>query len=88
MADEPIVFMASFPPIQSAIKIDGQGGARIQLDIPESEMGNFIGAMMWRGRVIRVTFTLENLTGLDNGNEKQANQEPEKRTAKVGRRRA
>jgi len=34
-----IEFMASLPPIQSAINIDGQGnGARIKLDIPASEI--------------------------------------------------
>ena len=34
-----IEFIASLPPIQSAINIDGQGdGARIKLDIPASEM--------------------------------------------------
>ena len=47
-----ITFLASFPPIQSAIKIDGQGGARIALDIPESEMGNFIPAMKFRARMM------------------------------------
>jgi hypothetical protein len=56
---EVIEFLASFPPIQSAIKIDGQGGARIQLDIPESEMGNFIKAMAWRGKRIKVTLALD-----------------------------
>lgn len=36
---ETITFLASFPPIQSAIKRDGSGGGmRIQLDIPESQM--------------------------------------------------
>lgn len=36
---EPITFKASFPVIQSAIKVTGDGGGmRIQLDIPESEM--------------------------------------------------
>jgi hypothetical protein len=55
MSEDPVTFLASFPPIQSAIKIDGQGGARIQLDIPESEMGNFIKAMTWRGKQLLVT---------------------------------
>jgi hypothetical protein len=54
MPDE-VTFLCSFPPIQSAIKIDGQGGARIQLDIPENEMGNFIAAMQWRGEVLEAT---------------------------------
>lgn len=40
---EPVTFKASFPPIQSAIKRDGSGGGmRIQLDIPETEMGQAV----------------------------------------------
>ena len=38
-----VEFLASFPPIQTAIKRSGDGGGmRIQLDIPESEMGNAV----------------------------------------------
>ena len=38
-----IEFMASLPPLQSAINIDGQGnGARIKLDVPASEMEQVI----------------------------------------------
>lgn len=59
MADE-ITFLASFPPIQSAIKIAGAGdGMRIQLDVPESEMANAIGLLAWRQRVLKVTVELE-----------------------------
>ncbi len=79
---EAVVFLASFPPIQSAIKIDGMGGARIQLDIPESEMGNFIKAMVWRGQ--RLKITIETLTELDD----EAGKEPERRSSKAGRRRS
>ena len=50
-----ITFLASLPAIQSAIKIDGSGGARVMLDVPESEMGNFIPVMMLRGKRLRVT---------------------------------
>ena len=57
MADD-VTFLASFPPIQSAIKIDGNGGARIQLDVPETEVGNFIRAMMWRGMRLKVTISV------------------------------
>ena len=38
-----IEFIASLPPIQSAVKIDGtNGSARVQLDIPASELPNVI----------------------------------------------
>lgn len=37
-APEQITFIASLPPIQSAISMDGMGdGARIKLDIPRSD---------------------------------------------------
>ena len=50
----PIVFLASFPPIQSSIKI-GQDGARVQLDIPETEMDAVQRLLGMRGKVLRVT---------------------------------
>lgn len=53
---EPITFRASFPTIQSAIKITGDGGGmRIQLDIPESEMASAIHLLTLRQCVIQVT---------------------------------
>jgi hypothetical protein len=55
MSYESVTFLASFPAIQAAIKVDGAGGARIQLDIPESELANFIRAMTWRGEVLQVS---------------------------------
>ncbi len=59
---ERVVFLASFPPIQSAIKITGGGdGMRIQLDVPESEMANAVGLLGWRQRVFRVTVELEDV---------------------------
>ena len=49
-------FLAAFPSIQSAIKIHGSGdGMRVQLDIPESEMGEAVKLLMWREQVLRVT---------------------------------
>lgn len=36
---ESITFHASISPVATAIKVDGQGGgARVQIDIPESDM--------------------------------------------------
>jgi|GEM_PF-1154787 hypothetical protein len=48
------VFYASLPPIQSAIKI-GQDGARIQLDIPESELDKLAQIIQWRDKVLKIT---------------------------------
>jgi len=49
-----VAFLASFPPIQSAIKI-GQDGMRLQLDVPEREMANAVEVLTLRGEVLRVT---------------------------------
>lgn len=55
MADKT-TFVASFPPIMSAIKVDGAGGGmRIQFDIPESEMAQAIKILAWRQVLLRVT---------------------------------
>jgi len=36
---EKFHFLASLPPIQSAISVSGQGdGARVKIDIPQSEL--------------------------------------------------
>lgn len=54
--DEPIRFLATFPPIQSAIKVDGNGdGMRIQLDIPESEMGQAVMLLAMRETILEIT---------------------------------
>jgi len=53
-----VQFLASFPPIQSAIKI-GQDGMRIQLDIPETEIENAVALLAFRDCVIRVTIEPE-----------------------------
>ena len=47
-------FRASFPPIMSAIRT-GSDGMRIQLDIPEVDMGEAVKLLTMRGKVLRVT---------------------------------
>ena len=60
MADKPeqATFLATFPQIQSAIKV-GPDSARIQLDIPEIEMGNALDILAWRNCVLQVTIRPE-----------------------------
>jgi len=49
-------FLATFPPIQSAIKVYGdESGMRIQFDIPETEMGQAARLLAMRGERLRVT---------------------------------
>jgi hypothetical protein len=53
---EKVTFSCSFPPIQSAIKISGNGdGMRIMIDIPESEMGEAVKLMLYRQVPLKVT---------------------------------
>ena len=56
---EAINFIASLPPIQSAITIDGRGeGARIKLDIPATEVGAVLLLQhYYSGRAFRVRIT-------------------------------
>lgn len=55
MNDEPLTFLASFPNIQTAIRVAGDGGARILLDIPEDELPSIARLLLMRGMVLRVT---------------------------------
>jgi hypothetical protein len=48
-----IEFLASLPDIQSAISVGGDG-ARIKLDIPESELSNVIKLVMLKGVCFKV----------------------------------
>ena len=52
-----VTFMASLPPIGSAIRLSGNGdGARVQLDVPGSDlMAVLMLAGAFTGRPLRVT---------------------------------
>lgn len=53
-------FTASLPPIQSAISVSGQGdGARIKLDIPQSEIAAIINLQLLAGQTFKVTIEPE-----------------------------
>ena len=52
---ESASFRASLPPILSAIRMAGDGGMRVQFDIPESDMGEAVKLLLWKERVLRVT---------------------------------
>jgi hypothetical protein len=55
MTEPPLTFLASIAPLQSAITIASDGGARVKIDLPESEMPAIVRLMLFRGMVIRVT---------------------------------
>ncbi len=50
-----VSFPATIPPMETAIKIHGEGGARMMLDIAESDLGAFLPALVMRGRRLKVT---------------------------------
>ena len=55
MVEAPVTFLASFPNIQTAIRVAGDGGARILLDIPEDELPAIARLLLMRGQVLRIT---------------------------------
>jgi hypothetical protein len=52
---DKLTFLASIAPLQSAITIASDGGARVKFDIPESEMPAIVRLMLFRGRIVKVT---------------------------------
>ena len=53
---EKFCFLSSLPDIQSAINISGAGnGARIKIDIPETEIAEVIKLALLRGKAFKVT---------------------------------
>ena len=67
--EDKAVFLASFPAIQSAIKVHGHtDGMRIQLDVPESELGEAVKLLAWRECLLRVTIEPE-----ENDSKQQSN---------------
>ena len=81
---ESASFRASFPPVLSAIRMAGDGGMRIMLDIPESDMSEALKLLMWRGVVVKVTVEPEkSWTDLDC----EAEKDPEGSGHQVGGRR-
>ena len=52
-----VSFPATIPPMETAIKIHGEGGARLQLDIAEADLGAFVQALPMRGKRLIVTLT-------------------------------
>ena len=55
MKPEPLTFLASIAPLQSAIQIHHDGGARVKIDIPESEMPAIVRLLLLRGKELRIT---------------------------------
>jgi hypothetical protein len=54
-----VIFPATIPPMETAIKIHGEGGARLSLDIAESNMGAFLPALAMRGKNLSVILRIK-----------------------------
>ena len=52
--DNAVTFSASLPPILSAIKT-GDDGARVQFDVPETDMDAIKRLMDWKRRELHIT---------------------------------
>ena len=53
-----INFNASLPDIQSALSVGGTG-ARLKLDVPETDLAEVIKMVMVKGKLLRVTVEVE-----------------------------
>lgn len=58
-----IQMVASVPPIQSAIKISGEGSARISIDVPESELAQVTKLFLYSGQTFKLTIEAWDETG-------------------------
>lgn len=50
-----VTFLASLPPILSALKIGGDGGARIQFDVSDTDLAEVLRILIWRDEILRIT---------------------------------
>jgi hypothetical protein len=50
-----VTFRASIPPIESAIKIHGEQGARLTLDVADVDLQDFFPVTALRGCVLTIT---------------------------------
>ena len=55
MTKQQARFQATLPPILSAVKVSGDGGLRIQLDVPQTDEADALKLLLWRERVLRIT---------------------------------
>lgn len=60
--NEQAQFRATFPPILSAIRMAGDGGMRIMLDVPESDMAEALKLLLWKQQVLMVRVGPERVT--------------------------
>lgn len=77
MSEKPLTFLASIAPLQSAITIASDGGARVKIDVPDSEMAAIVRLVLYRGMTLKVTIEPESLQNKQkqSGTTKRNNQQ-------------
>lgn len=75
---DPVTFLASLPPIMSAIRI-GQDGARLQLEIPATEAAAIQQLCQMHGKVLSVAVVVADEPPADRTVER----DPRARTEKL-----
>jgi hypothetical protein len=55
MSEERAVFEAVIPSTATAIRIHGDEGMRLTLDVDESNLPKALDLVCWRGRLLKVT---------------------------------
>ena len=66
VSDEPLTFLASIAPLDSAIQVSSHGGARFKIDLPESELPAIVRLLLLRGMTLRFTVQPETKENLSN----------------------
>jgi len=83
MSETKITFLASMPPIDSALRFSGAGnGARLQLDIPENQMEFAAWLLAMRQCRLRVTIEIEQDGRTNEQTTERASTTPKRRKAK------
>ena len=49
-----VEFPGIIPPIETAIKVHGEGGVRLQIDVAESDLVEFMPAFPFRGKPLMI----------------------------------
>ena len=50
-----MTFYATIPNIATAIRVHGESGGRIQLDVDDTGLAEMLKLVLWRERLLRVT---------------------------------
>jgi len=54
-----VTFRATIPPKSAAIDVHGEAGARLVLDVSDSDLADFLPVVMLRNKVLRVTLEVQ-----------------------------